>query len=204
MNGDRVTWALDQSLPERTFQIDFGVLNPFHLGQLVSFRGSDFAVSTAVNLPLKYQQANNPVFEYSVTLGNGWKDDPRCLVVPEPPDPTSSLHRGVGDFTIKWHDTSESAIDLSPTDLTLGTGNHNTKTVVFAWAAGQPDTQPFTLVFPNAPNGWPTGALKDNGTGLIAPSLPAGQKTAFIITTTSADQSNPSVTATGTLKVTHP
>ena len=40
VNGDRLVWVLDPSLPERTLQIDFDVLNPFRVGKAVSFRGT--------------------------------------------------------------------------------------------------------------------------------------------------------------------
>jgi hypothetical protein len=212
VNGDRVMWALDNSLPGRTFQIDFGALNPFHLGKPVSFRGSDLVVSSPVNLPAVYAQNNNPVFEYSVSLANGWKDDPLCMVVPEPTDPTFHFNALVQrlaspDCTISWTNATETAIVLTPpapTDLSVNiAAKHTTATVIFAWGGDQVDTQPFTLEFLTFPPGWPKGPLADNGTGIIAPSRPTsgGAAVSFIISTNSADQSQKNITAQGTLTV---
>src|ERR1700683_1674279 len=81
-NGDRLVWVLDPLISERTFQIDFHAVNPFQPGSKVSLRGNVFVVWPAVLVPVT---AFNRTFNYSVSLGNGWHDDP-CLVVPEPPD----------------------------------------------------------------------------------------------------------------------
>jgi hypothetical protein len=202
VNGDRLVWVLDPSLPERTLQIDFDVLNPFRVGKAVSFRGSDFVVSSAVRLPLTYSA--NRAFKYSVTLGNGWQDDPHCLVVPEPPDPTNPLKKLVtaATATITWTDSSETAITLAKTDLTAQSSPASkTATVAWQWDPSQQDTQPFTLTFTTdlgpIPAGWPTTPLTDPE--CITLVLPPGAQTRFRIDTTTPAQTP--ISTLGTLVV---
>ena len=202
LRGDRVTWALDQSLPERTFQIDFGPLNPFHPGKPISFRGSDFAMSAAVRLSKVYPLNNSSIFKYSVSLANGWTDDPHCLVVPEPPDP-HHFRNADQDCSISWTDDSETAIILTPSpNVSLHTGTANSTTMVIGWADGQPDTQPFSLTFTTPPNGWPSGTISDGGSGLIAVPVTPHAAVTFTIATYAANHS--AITANGTLTVTKP
>jgi hypothetical protein len=194
VNGDRVVWVLDPSIPERTFQIDFDTLNPFHVGTALSFRGSEFVVSQEVRLPTGYQ--HNASFKYSVSLGNGWFDDPRCLVVPEPPDPPPSgvtlqaLTKSPSTITynITWTDASETAVTLAPaTDQSVVASKTSLKaTVLWQWNPSQLDNQPFTLRFTNPPSGWPQGPISDSQQ--ISLNLPAGAKTAFRIDTTTPAQ----------------
>jgi hypothetical protein len=207
VNGDRLVWVLDPLLPERTFQIDFDVLNPFRVGRAVSFRGSDFVVSPAVRLPVPYSADRG--FKYSVSLGNGWQDDPRCIVVPEPPDPNNpfeimKLVKVSTTDNISWTDSSETAIALSTIDIAAqASGVSKTATVIWQWDPAQQDTQPFTLKFTpplgnSIPPGWPTTPQTDPE--CITLSLPPGAKTPFRIDTTTPSQSP--IVAVGTLVVT--
>ena len=207
--GDRVIWALDPSMPERTFQIDFGVNNPFTLGQSISFRGSSLVMSAAISLPSAYSR--NRAFEYSVSLANGWHDDPKCMVVPEPPDP-HSFSRLVETSTttgIEWTDDTETAITLvpasSPEDPIIATvaQGATTATVIFQWAADRPDPQPFTVEFLDPPDGWPTTVISDNGSGIIVLALPPGPSTIFNIETTTPAAAT-EIGTDGSLQVVYP
>jgi len=205
VNGDRMVWVLDSPIPERTFQIDFPRLNPFQLGQAQSFRGKDFAVSPPVRVPITYPLGRG--FKYSVSLGNGWRDDPRCTVVPEPPDPTTTVVlkslKPAGTFNLAWTDATETNVVLRPKeDLTVtATGDSNLATVVWQWGLTQQDSQPFCLTFQNPPTGWTKKTLPSSpNPESITVVLPPGPKTTFTITTVSADQST-SITVTGSLEV---
>lgn len=221
VNGDRLVWVLDPALTERTFQIDFAVLNPFEVGTAVTFRGADFIVSTPIDLPINYSPSRE--FKYSVSLGNGWHDDPRCLVVPEPPDPPSAiatlgrlviqaltaLARGATPqttvFTIAWTDLTETAISVTPATPQTAQSSATSKraTVVWQWGSNVQQTQPFTLQFqapPTIPAGWPTGPLSD--TESITLSLPTSGGAAINFTINTNTPAQTAVTpVTGQLTV---
>lgn len=206
-NGDRLFWVLDPSITERTFQIDFGVLNPFHVGQAISIRGADVAISPNVNLPAKY--VLNRRFKYSVSLGNGWTDDPTCQHYVGPPGPPDRTFTHVAEliaaatnatFNISWADFSEQSIGLAicfpKTPCTTVNKNDtvtvpqapftSTGVVTWTWSAGQPDTQTFTLTFSN-PAVVPGGMISDPEA--ITLSLKSGLQTNVTITTVTPDQS---------------
>ena len=48
INGDRISWILDPSIPERMLQIDFGPINPFHLFGNKTFRGEGQVITDKV------------------------------------------------------------------------------------------------------------------------------------------------------------
>src|ERR1700733_3097781 len=207
-NRDRVVWVLDPSLPERTFQITFMALNPFQVGTAINFRGSDFVVSSPVNLPVSYPK--NPVFKYSVTLGNGWRDDPLCIftpsVVPEPPDKKIksffTLPSASNTFSVFWTDFNQTAIILVPppssTVASSGAGANKRAQVYWQWDPSQPQPQTLTLAFQGSiPTGWPPTL---NGPVLTF-SFPPGPMTNFTIYTLTPLQDQ-TPTVNGSLTVT--
>jgi len=206
INGDMLAWVLDPSISPRTFQIDFGVVNPFHIGVPVSLRGIDYVVSPKVKFRNTYQ--GNRHLKYTVTLGNGWVDDPD--VVPVPEDATLGGLITPPHCDIFWTTPDEIAIDIDPKDLSIQSGgNPPLAEMVWRWRSDQVDIQPFTLEFaPDPgqllPSGWPQGEQESSGYGhpTIDLFLPPGMATPtpFRIRTTTPDGME--VQKDGTLLVT--
>lgn len=192
IDGDQLAWVLDSSIMERTLQIDFGLINPFQNGVPISLRGIDCIVSPKVKFPLKF--AGNRILKYTVSLGNGWVDDPDVVPVPLDPDFTSAAHPSKG--FISWVDPStEMDIQLDPAAMSADTTNSGgVAMVTWQWGPDQPDTKPFTLEFLHpvnpVPAGWPKlPTASTNVNPSIILFLPKGSPTAtpFRITTTKED-----------------
>jgi|GEM_PF-5371983 hypothetical protein len=192
IDGDQLAWVLDSSIESRTFQIDFGLINPFQNGVPISLRGIDFIVSPKVSFPAVF--AGNRIVKYSVSLGNGWVDDPD--VVPVPSDVVNPRPRGAAnpaDCLISWLDANEAAIQLDPAPMTANATNSGGYAMV-TWAWASKDPEPFTLeflapVYP-IPDGWPKSPTPSVGANpSIISFLPKGLQTAtpFRITTTRKD-----------------
>lgn len=207
IDGDHLAWLLDSSIAPRTFQIDFGLINPFHNGAPISLRGIDFIVSPKVAFPATF--AGNRILKYTVSLGNGWVDDPDVVPVPSDvvnPRPVDATHPA--DCHISWVDAStEAAINLDPAAMSAdATQSGGLAMVTWQWAPDQPDTKPFTLEFLNpvnpVPDGWPKSPTDSTS---VNPSiilfLPKGLPTAtpFRITTTRKDGND--TTHDGTLLI---
>jgi hypothetical protein len=71
INGDRICWLLDSSIVERKFQIDFGLINPFDIGQPITMRGTDFIKSAKVVFPVNYPRDKNLKYS-SCSATGGW------------------------------------------------------------------------------------------------------------------------------------
>ena len=198
INGDRLAWVLDSSIVERTLQIDFGPINPFQNGVPISLRGIDYIVSREVNFPLSW--GGMRILKYTVSLGNGWVDDPD--VVPVPLDQAFTAQDHSDQCWISWKDPStEVAIQLDSAVMSVASTDPNGET--WQWGPGQTDTRPFTLEFLGTiPTGWPTSPI--DSTTDAHPSvilyLPAGPQTSFRITTTKPDGNDTHVK--GTLVIT--
>lgn len=203
INGDRLVWVLDLSISPRTFQIDFGLINPFQMFKLISLRGIDAVVSPVVNFSAGYSK--NRLLKYSVALGNGWTDDPD--VVPSPTDPGSSafLIQVQADGTypdglLAWLDATETNIVVSPAAMTANAHGGKAQ-VTWNWASDQVDTSPFTLAFTNKTNpNWPDSIDSGDIPGIVL-SLAAGTAN-FKITATNKDGNLESNAAPATLTIT--
>jgi hypothetical protein len=191
IDRDQIAWLLDSSIAPRTFQIDFDLINPFQNGLPISLRGIDLIVSPKVSFPAVF--AGNRIVKYTVTLGNGWVDDPD--VVPVPSDVVNPRPRGAvnpADCLISWVDANEAAIQLNPAAMSANaTNSGGSAMVTWQWTAKQPDPKPFTLEFlAPIPDGWPKSPT-DSSTEdpSIILFLPKGLQaaTAFSITTTKKD-----------------
>jgi len=206
INGDILSWVLDAAIQPRSFQIDFDVVNPFHIGRAVSLRGLDYVVSPPVKFRATYQ--GNRHLKYTVTLGNGWQDDPD--VVPVPEDATlGDLH--VPTYShILWTTADETAIALDQTVLSVpASGTPPLAELIWSWRNDQIDIQPFSIEFaPDAgqllPAGWPQGEQDSTGNDnpVVDLFLPPGLRTptVFRIRTTTPD--GVEVQTDGTLLVT--
>ena len=194
INGDRICWLLDSSIVERKFQIDFGLINPFDIGQPITMRGTDFIKSAKVVFPVNYPRDKN--LKYSVLLGNGWMDDPD--VVPVEVDPTPAILTdglaGTPDCYISWVDpASRMAIQLTHGTMSAHAGD----SVTWEWDSTQSNPRPFTLVFTSPlPPGW---AGVPNPVNFIV-MRPGAGFAAFKITT--MDAAGNDTSATGTLTIT--
>ena len=205
IDSDQLAWVLDSSIAPRCFQIDFGLINPFRNGVPFSLRGIDFIVSPKVSFPSTF--AGNRILKYTVSLGNGWVDDPDVVPVPSDvvnPRPVDVAHPA--DCSISWMDpATEAAIKLDPAGMSANaTNSGGLAMVTWQWAANQPDTGPFILQFLNpvnpVPDGWPklpTASTSVNPSIILY--LPTGLQTAtpFRITTTKKDGND--TTQDGTL-----
>jgi hypothetical protein len=195
INGDRLIWVLGSSISDRTFQIDFGKINPYQLGRPFAMRGIDHLVSPEVRFPM--DSSYNRFLKYSVSLGTGWRDDPD--VVPVPADPFTDIFRGGGpNCDIFWTDVHESAIRLSTPHMEAQATNAplDRARVFWGWRVGEPDIQSFTLTFnPNDPDpaqlppGWPRSRESTDDNPRIELYLPKGFEAPrpFRITTTARD-----------------
>jgi hypothetical protein len=204
IEGDRLTWTLHPIIEPRTFQLDFGVVNPFTLGSAVSLRGRDSIVAPPLKFPFKTYTSNR-FLKYTVWLGNGWSDDPD--VVPSPGDPVIVTQLFNPSTAIDWVDpTTQSQITLTPPAMTAdATGGGGLAQTNWLWQGGAPNPQPFTLQFvAPIPPGWPSTEQDStvvNGIPSIQLYLPKGllAATAFNVTTTTKDGEDTS--AQGTLLI---
>ena len=189
INGDRIVWILDPAIPERTLQVDFGVINPFRIYRNVSLRGKGQVITDEVNFPTAYP--GNRQLKYTVSLGNGLHDDPD--VVPVEND-AGSRHPDVfepPDFKIMWKDASDQAVVLSSGDLSKSASGGKAP-VTWKWGVGATDpTPPFELDFTSPPSGWPASTTQSTDSDpAITLLLPPGPRTKFKIGTTSGDGAN--------------
>ncbi|MGD0773583.1 MAG: hypothetical protein ABSC05_12245 [Candidatus Solibacter sp.] len=201
IDGDQLAWVLDSSIAPHTFQIDFDLINPFQNGLPISLRGIDFIVSPKVSFPAVF--AGNRIVKYTVSLGNGWVDDPDVVPVPSdvvnlrPLDAPSPA-----DCLISWVDANEAAIQLDPAAMSANATNSGGSAMV-TWQWASKVTKPFTLEFLDPiPDGWPKSPTDSAGVNpSIVLYLPAGLKTAtaFRITTTKKDGND--ATQNGTLLI---
>jgi hypothetical protein len=109
-----------------------------------------------VQFPTNFQGSR--LCKYTVTLSNGWSDDPD--VVPVPPDtlPRPFDAPQIVVCLIAWHldNGTITGIDLTPNNV----ASRAYQPVDWKWADSQPaPTQDFTLHFDNQVPGWP----KDSG-----------------------------------------
>ena len=189
INDDQITWVLDRAIPERSLQIDFGNLNPFHLYTNVVLRGHGHVTSDPVSFSRTYPF--NRQLKYTVTLGNGWSDDPDVVPVENDGGLRKTLAVAT-DFAIAWTSNQFTAVALTPAELSKSANGGATALVTWQWNVGANDpTPPFTLVFANpVPPGWPPSTDATPG---ITLSLAPGPRTKFTIEAFAGDGSPISV-----------
>jgi hypothetical protein len=193
-NDDRIVWVLDPAIPERTFQIDFGPINPFSIFEPVSLRGESYIVSPKVYFPAKYKGDRN--LKYSILLGNGWQDDPD--VVPVPPDASiESKRTDLATCTISWTSTQHEQIELSGETIEIKI-TEGKPMVTWQWAENAKPKSPFTLEFEKPVPGC-NQKIDSTGRDIILwPGVVP--ETRFTITATMEDGSN-SPPKNGTIEV---
>ncbi len=194
IKDDRIAWVLDSAIDPRTFQIDFGEINPFHIFRPATLRGRDHIVSEKVNFPAGFP--GNRVLKYSVSLGNGLRDDPD--VTPVESDPGQILHGLVvyglalePDCKIRWTSVYFVDISLNPPEIVKSLGGETKANVNWKWDIGSTDPMPeFDVHFPDTV---PAGCLRDTHSRSGAVTIAVGllARTRFQIITTSGDGANP-------------
>lgn len=199
INGDQIAWVLDASIPERTLQIDFGAINPFHIFRTVTLRGNGQVIAPSVQFPATY--TGNRQLKYTVSLGNGLHDDPEVVPVPNNGGAIHTIQIAT-DFRIEWTDDSDEAILLNPDEVTKS-AEGTQASVTWSWNVGANDpTPPFDLTFTSPPPGWPTSSIHSTDVDpVITLSLPPGPTTKFTITTLTGDGSK-KISANGYLTIT--
>jgi len=145
-NGDTLSWfAKFMGLPV-PFQVTFPGFSPFAEGSQAvrSMFGATGPLTVAV--PSFYH--GNLVFKYTVSIANGWSDDPDVEPVP------SDGVENTADTQAILLSISGGNLVLSNTNATFSKGE-----VSWKWAAGPSDD--FTLTFNGPsplPSGWPPQA----------------------------------------------
>jgi plastocyanin len=140
-NGDTVSWTAKMLGKPVPFTVEFPDFSPFGITKRVvrSFLGPTVPQTVAL-APLYH---GNLVFKYTVTLENGWYDDPD--IVPVPSD-------GVDTTLSSQHiclTVDSASLGLNPEDAQFAKGG-----VQWGWAGKPLDN--FTLTFDDpVPDGWP-------------------------------------------------
>lgn len=156
-NTDTITWSATLAGIPVPFQVEFPGFSPFAQGIRVVRSALFQTQPLTVSLPSYYH--GNEVFKYTVTIANGWSDDP--VVQPVPSDGLISV-------------LAASFLNLSVQNGALTLDHLNVQypagEVTWQWVQGSlPDD--FTVTFTNPPAGWPAQATSQNY--ILALYLPA-------------------------------
>jgi hypothetical protein len=147
-NGDTVSWSATLMGFPVPFQVEFSGFSPFGPGNLVTRSLFQSTSPLTVNVPPYYH--GNLVFKYTVTLANGWSDDPD--IIPVPSDgvlPTAADYPNVISLSID----SSYALALDKPNASYGVGE-----VVWQWST-TPPLDDFSLTFDDkVPTGWTSPA----------------------------------------------
>lgn len=149
--------------------------------------------------------SGNRILKYTVTLGNGWSDDPD--IVPSPGDPVLGGQDFYPSGIITWVDPStQKDIYLNRTDMTAdATDGGGTAAVSWSWQGGQPNMQPFSVQFTGSiPPGWPAAeqdSVPVNKVPRIQLFLPKGLDTATQFTLSTTDRDGNPIQKYGSLLV---
>jgi hypothetical protein len=142
-NGDTLDWSAKLMGIPVPFQVEFPGFGPFGPGKRVI--RSMFGATTPLTAALPSYYRGNLVFEYTVSIANGWSDDPDIETVPGSPDN---------------HDLATQTVSMSIYNSTLALDKQDTPgflkgLVKWDWAGTPLDD--FTLTFDalGLPAGWP-------------------------------------------------
>ncbi len=157
--GDTISWQVTWMNLPTAFQIEFASFGPF--GGTNRVLRSPFGPTTPATVALPPNYRGNLIFEYTVSIANGWSDDPDVEPVP--------------------HDGIEATMDEQQVLLSLdGSGNlvitpdHQpfTKGVInWSWDPTQYVKDDFTITFKTPEPGWPRSAQSQSDQ--VALNLPA-------------------------------
>jgi hypothetical protein len=182
--GDTVSWSAKLRGQKTAFQVEFPAIAPFGVDNRV-FRsaGKPTPPQTVALLP-HYQ--GNLVFKYTVTVSNGWYDDP--IIGPIAGDPLDS--QSVAAQTILLSADNNGGLTITSPAMPLAKGQ-----VSWQWDPQSAYTDDFVLTFnmPVVP-GWPP--VTNSQARNIVLNLQAAGTDRYTITTV-----NTGLTAPGTLTI---
>jgi hypothetical protein len=141
--GDTISWSVKLMGHPVPFQIEFPGFGPFgFLNRAIHSVGNP-TDPIKVTLPASYH--GNLVMKYTVSLSNGWSDDPE--VVPRPSDgkETNALGNQVILLSVE-----NNALVIDKPNASFAKG-----LVTWQWKDAPQDY--FTLTFASPPPGWPVG-----------------------------------------------
>jgi len=181
IKDDRIAWTLHPSIQERELQIDFGPINPFTYGEILTMRGLGQVVTPAVYFPPDYH--GNHTLKYKVSIGCGFSDDPDVVPVENPNGLNPTLLQNA-DLEIDWVSASHEAITLN--DLNVQKSAAGAKALIIVrWKANAKPATAFSLLFTSPPAGWPKPVAQSTvAKPAITFELPPGAKTKYTIRTT--------------------
>ena len=141
-NGDTISWSVKLGGIPVPFQVEFPGFGPFGMaGRVVR---SMFQRTAPLTIAVPKYYHGNLVFKYTVTIANGWSDDPDVE-----PVPSDGVDKTAGTQVISLSiDNNTGALVLDNLDATFVKGE-----VTWKWATAPLDD--FTLTFKTPPTGWP-------------------------------------------------
>jgi hypothetical protein len=141
-NGDTLVWSakfMDIPVP---FQVDFPGFGPF--GGMNQVVRSMFQTTKPLTVKVPSFYHGNLVFKYTVTIANGWSDDPD--VEPVPADGLDATDVQVVSLSI---DNATGSLVLSNPNASFSKGG-------MSWKWTPPAYDDFSITFdPQVPPGWP-------------------------------------------------
>jgi hypothetical protein len=141
-NGDTLSWSAKLGGAPVSFQVEFPGFNPVGVvGQVVR---SIFPATKPLTVALPSIYHGNLVFPYTVTVANGWHDDP--VVVPVPSDGFIQVD-SERVISLSIDNTGNLVLDDPNASLSKGL-------VTWQWAGKALDD--FSLTFQTPPAGWPS------------------------------------------------
>lgn len=141
-NGDTITWLATLNGIPVPFQVEFPGFSPFGPGNRVVRSLFNRTNPMTVALPNFYR--GNLVLKYTITLANGWSDDPD--VEPVPSDALNTAVSQVISLSID-NNTGNLVVDQPNASFVKGQ-------VKWCWAGTPQDDFTVTFSAP-VPNGWP-------------------------------------------------
>lgn len=144
--GDTISWKATLMHLPISFQVEFSGFGPFGPGNQVVRSLFQKTKPLTVTVPKYYH--GNLVFKYTVTLGNGWSDDPDIVPVP------SQLLGDVAQVISLSIDNNTGMLLVDPSDAQFVKGE-----VSWEWAGTPLDD--FSVTFDKTVSGWPPAASSE-------------------------------------------
>jgi hypothetical protein len=143
-NGDTISWSAKLMGAPVPFQVEFPDFGPFDMGTRVVRSMFQPTAPLTVAVPSYYH--GNLVFKYTVTIVNGWSDDPDVE-----PVPSDGVNRTKDTQVISLSIDGAGNLVLDNPDISFSRGE-----VAWKWAGSPLDD--FSLTFDAPVPGWPLQA----------------------------------------------
>jgi hypothetical protein len=150
-NNDTIVWSVTFGGFPISFQVEFPGYGPFGAINRVVRSVLGATPPQTVNVPSYYK--GNMVFKYTVTIANGWSDDPDVE-----PVPANALNADATPQVISLSvDANSGVLSVDKPNAQFTKGE-----VTWQWAGDKLDD--FTLTFdPIVPPGWPPQTASQSG-----------------------------------------